>query len=193
MKDLSDSTLRNALSTIFDMILVNLCFLLYCLPVITVGTAISALYITIYNLQIGEGHAIRTFWGTFQKELRMGIRCWLVWLTLFTIAAVDFLIIGLFWHNPVRYILLGILLGIIILLISGSVPFPTLSLYSSIKSASIYAFRFGIGNMLRLIPVCISFLAPALLLLFWTYGFLLFMAVFLLIWFSLSAYLSLFY
>ena len=104
-----------------------------------------------------------------------------------------YLIIGLFWHNPVRYILLGILLGIIVLLlISGSIMFPTLSFYSSIKSASINAFRLGIGNMLLLIPVCILFLAPALLLLFWTYRFSLFMAVFLLIWFSLPAYLSLF-
>ena len=49
MKDLSDSILHNALSTIFDMILVNLCFLLCCLPVITIGTAVSALYISIYH------------------------------------------------------------------------------------------------------------------------------------------------
>lgn len=192
MKDLSDSILHNVLSTIFDMILVNLCFLLCCLPVITIGTAVSALYISIYHLQIGEGHVIRTFWGAFQKALRSGIRCWLIWLALFTIAAADFLIIGLFWHNPVRYILLGILLGMmILLLIFGSALFSTLSFYSSIKSASVNAFRLGVGNLFRFIPVCFLFLTPALLLLFWTYGFLLFMAVFLLIWFSLSAYLSL--
>ncbi len=193
MRDLSDSAFHNILSAIFDMVLVNLCFILCSIPIVTVGASVSALYRTMYRMQLGEGTVLRDFFTFFKKSLRLGIPCWIIWLICFAVAAADFFIIGFLWESPLRYVPLGILVFVILLLlICGTVLFSTLSYCTDIRSAALNSLHMGFGGLFRVIPACILNLIPVLLLLFWMYGFYIFIVIMLLIWLSLSAYVSIF-
>lgn len=191
MKEYIDSPIYQILCNIFDLVILNLIFMLCCLPIVTIGAATSALYNAVFHMHRGEGFSIKDFFCVFRTSMRTGIPLWLIWIVAFSILCADFGIISLFWDFPGRFPLLGILaLGILVLILWGSCLFAILSLYSSGKAAMKSAFLSCFQYLPRMIPVCFFNLLPALLLLFWPYGFLLISAFFLLIWFSLTAYIN---
>lgn len=193
MRNFFDTPFYHMLCTIFDMVILNACFLICCLPFVTIGAAVSALYRTFYDVQKGEGSALKDFFRFFRSALKKGVPGWLLWVILFAIACADFFIVGLMWDFSARYLILGILAGImLLLLLTGSTLFPILSYYRSLRQAAKDALRFSVCHLLRVVPVCLLNLVPLLLLLFWMYGLFLLLAVFVLIWFSLSAYVSVF-
>ena len=63
-----DSPLMNGLQKIFDCMLVSLCWVAACLPILTIGPACGALYHTVYrSIRRDEGSALKTFWETLRK------------------------------------------------------------------------------------------------------------------------------
>lgn len=108
----------------------NLLFLLSCLPVVTVGAGLSALYYTTLRTLRGEDdlNPIATFWKGFKDNWKQGTVAWLVLLAL---AAVLYL--ELFWCSQfgeaatlLSYALLAIAL---VALIIGCYLFPVIAAF----------------------------------------------------------------
>lgn len=191
MKDYTTSHLYHVLCSTFDLVVLNLCYILCCLPIITIGSATAALYRVVHAMYKEEGAPVRDFFRSFKANLRLGIPAWLLWLAAAAIACADFAIIGLFWDISGKYILLGLLaLVILVLLLTGSCLFSILSWCTSLKDAFSHAFFLSIRHLPRVLPACVIHLLPILIFLFWSYGFLLLLGFLLLIWFSLSAYIN---
>lgn len=191
MKDFTDSYFYHILCGIFDLVILNLCWLLCCLPVVTIGAATASLYRAVYAMRRDEGSPIRDFFRIFRGCLKSAIPLWLLWLLAMVIAWADFWIIGSFWDFPGRYPVLGLLaLVIFILLLWGSCLFPVLPGHSSARNAAANAFRLCFRHLPRVLPACLLDLIPVSIFLFWPYGFLLLTGFFILIWFSLSAYIN---
>ena len=191
MKDFTSSSIYHILCNIFDLVILNLCFLLCCLPIVTIGAAVSALHRAAYAIHRDEGSAFQNYFRHFRASLGCGIPLWLLWLAGTGISLADFAIIGLYWDFPGRYLILGVLCLIIVaLLLFGCCLFPTLSFRSDWKGAAKSAFHFCFQYLPRMLCVCFLSLLPALIFLFWPYGFLLISAFLLLIWFSLTAYIN---
>ena len=73
-----DSPLMSFLVKVFDCIGASILWLLFSLPIVTMGAAGAALYTTVYKyLRRGEGRLWQTFWSAFRENLR---RSTLVWL-----------------------------------------------------------------------------------------------------------------
>lgn len=111
----ADSPLISGLGKIFDCILLSLCWITACLPVVTIGTACGALYRTIYRcIRREEGYPLRMFWETFRNNLKNGILVWLPILALFLFLIADAVILrGLLSEGKP----LAQLLGIVVVLI----------------------------------------------------------------------------
>lgn len=57
-----------------DLFILNLMWLIGCLPVITIGVSTLALYTVIERMQNGEeGYLCRDFWKAYKKHLKRGI------------------------------------------------------------------------------------------------------------------------
>ena len=57
-----------------DLFILNLMWLIGCLPVITIGTSTLALYTVVERMQNGEeGYLCRDFWKAYKKHLKRGI------------------------------------------------------------------------------------------------------------------------
>lgn len=191
MKDFTSSRIYHALCGIFDLVVLNLCFLLYCLPLVTIGAAVSAMYAAVYAMQKEEGYSIRCFFRSFRSCLPRGIPAWLLWILAVGVACADFFIIAVYWDFSGAYFLLGLLaLVLLLLILVGSCLFPILPRCPSLKSAAARAFVLSIRYLPRMIPVCILNLLPVWMFWFWSYGFLLLSGFYLLIWFSLCAYIN---
>ena len=89
-----NSPLMNGLGKIFDTILLSLCWISGCLPIVTIGTSCGALYRTVYRcLRKDDGYPLKTFWDTYRKNLKNGIITWLPILALFVFLIVDAIVL----------------------------------------------------------------------------------------------------
>lgn len=78
------------------LLLVNLIYLLFCLPIVTIGPATAALYrVTVTMVRDKNVYAWRDFWEAFKSNWKQGLLFGIPF-TLFLIAAVWMNLMGLF-------------------------------------------------------------------------------------------------
>ena len=89
-----DSPVMRALIKFFDCICVSILWLLFSLPIVTMGAASAALYTTVYKyLRRDEGHLWDTFWTAFKGNLRRSTLVWLAALAVLSLLTVDALVL----------------------------------------------------------------------------------------------------
>lgn len=80
-----DSPLMGALTAIGDCICLSVLWLVFSLPVVTIGASTTALYSAAYHsVRKKEGGLWRLFWGPFKENLR---RSTLLWAVVFVVLA----------------------------------------------------------------------------------------------------------
>jgi len=183
------------LGTFADMIVLNVCFLIGCLPVVTVGASMSALYAAMLRRQRGEGSGVfAEFWKDWKQNLRPGIACWLMQLAVTAFFTFDF------WFS-IRYSksapgLLGAVewvsvLGLLAVTLLGSMVYPQIARFENRvrqywKNAALLLAAYPLRAILNLLV----FLPSVILFVFWRGLFLRIGFIFPLFAFSLMTYLS---
>lgn len=70
-----------------DLVILNVVFIVCCIPIVTIGPAYTALYYTVMKTVRKErGYAIRNFFHSFKQNLLQGITIWMIFLVLGTAA-----------------------------------------------------------------------------------------------------------
>ena len=186
-----ESLIFHILCTLTDLVVLNLLYVLCCIPVVTIGAATTALYGTVLALLHDEGHLYTLFVRIFLKRFKQTTVFWLLWLTAVAVAAADLIIVGLFWNHAGKPAAVGLLvLTLFLLLSTGSWLFPLLVTGGKCKAKLFTAFALSMQQLPRTLLVCVINVLPAALVLCWTYGFLLLFWVYLVIGFALSAYVN---
>lgn len=79
-----DSRFSRALNRLTELVLLNFVFILTCIPVFTIGAAITALYsITLKMARNEEGYIIQGFFKDFKNNFKQATAFWLIELILF--------------------------------------------------------------------------------------------------------------
>ena len=86
-----DSGFNRALGKIADMVILSICWLVCCLPLVTVGAATSALYYASMKNHLGEGTIIRNFFRAFVRDFKQSLL-----LELIVVAVAGVLIVDLY-------------------------------------------------------------------------------------------------
>lgn len=97
-----------------DLILLNVLWIICCLPVITAGAATTAAYyVSITSIRCGDGYVIKRFFTSFRENFRQITPIWLV------ILVSGILLIGdmLFWYR------MGTGFGKVMFIVSAAVAF----------------------------------------------------------------------
>lgn len=82
-----DGPLMRVLSQIWDLIVLNLLTLLFCLPVVTAGAAFAAMHYIIIQFRRGEeGYIVRTFFREFKRNLKTATPLWILCLAAGAVA-----------------------------------------------------------------------------------------------------------
>ena len=90
-----DNPVMQFLSKMFDLIVLNLIFILSCIPIITIGASISALYYVCLKMLRGEDPYIwQNFWKSFRQNFKQSTVVWLLFLAAVVILGMDFYIIN---------------------------------------------------------------------------------------------------
>lgn len=111
------------------LIAANLMFVLFSLPVVTIGASWAALHYTMLKtLREKELNPFRTFWEGFRTNLKQATAAWLVLLALAVV-----LVLELFWcgqfTGPVAYFRYGLLVLLILEIVIGIYLFPTMAAF----------------------------------------------------------------
>lgn len=87
----NEGLLQTVFAKIWDLLVLNLCFLASCLPVVTVGAAQTALYaVNLKAVRKEEGNVASDFRRAFWENFRQATKLWLLILLLGGVFAVDF-------------------------------------------------------------------------------------------------------
>lgn len=89
-----DNVIVRILTKIFDLILLNVLFIICSLPVITVGASMTALYAVLLKMaENEEGYIARGFLSAFRKNFRQSTIVWIILLIIGALIAMDFTIV----------------------------------------------------------------------------------------------------
>ena len=165
MKTTLANPVLDFINTLCNFVVLNLVFLISCLPVITIGTALSSLYYVTLREARGEyGYLVRTYIKEFRKNLKSGTAAFAV---LFVIGAVILFNLA-FWFNlggiPAAVITGLMTVGAIVWLFTFTYTFPLIARFNnSTKQTLINAFCLMMSNVkatlaLLLIYVMVLFL-----------------------------------
>lgn len=186
-----DSRIPAALSRVADLVILNLLFLLTCIPLFTIGPALSALYTVTFAFGTHREQGVAgTYFRAFRQNFWQALRGWIGAVVVTAFLALD---LYLFMRVPSAISMVSVLfmiLAILVLLALGYV-FPLVSLFdnslwNTLKNAGILSLSHLPVSVLILVinlfPLGLYLLAP------WLFAQTLFL--FLALYFSTAAWLN---
>jgi len=91
-----DSPVMNFLNNLADMILLNIIYLICCIPVVTIGAATTALYTVTLKMNRKEYPAVvKSYFIAFRKNIKTSTLCWIPMLIAGILLFLDYQLLGL--------------------------------------------------------------------------------------------------
>ena len=148
------------INTLCNFIVLNLVFLITCLPVITIGTALSSLYYVTLREARGEyGYLVRPYLTEFRKNLKSGTAAFGI---LFLVGAV--LLFNLaFWYSfgsVVTSVLAGLfIIALFLWLFVFTYTFPLIARFENTTKQTLKnAFRLMMTNVKPTIALALIYI-----------------------------------
>ncbi len=164
-----DSKLYKFMSRLTDVFVLNVMWLLFSLPVVTMGAStIAAFTVTLHMAEDTEGHPAAEFFKAFKSNIKQGIP--MTFITLLCIWAVylDFRISGAVEENGVVFLIIGIIAAYIFTF-SLLYVYPLLARYeNTILNSLKNSFRISMKYFLRS-ALLVFILVFEVILIMWNY------------------------
>ena len=126
-----DNAFFRFMGKLFDVVALNLVFIIVCIPIVTIGPAISALYYaSVKSIRRDRSYPVKEFFKAFKRDFRQSFIVGLILALAGTIIYVDIRFVIDFINNDftaMRYVYLVI--GMVISFISVYI-FPLISRFS---------------------------------------------------------------
>lgn len=85
-----DNGLMRFFSKIYDIVLLNLLFLIGCIPIVTIGPSLSALYsMTLKMVRNEESYIVHGFWKAWRENFRQGTIFGMIGIIYFIVITAD--------------------------------------------------------------------------------------------------------
>lgn len=187
-----DGMVYRIINKMVDLILLNVIFLVTCVPIVTVGAATVSLYsVTLKMCKNEESYLFKSFFKYFKENFKKATLIWGIIVLIVSVLTMDFFILKM-W-NPQLVKILNILAVALLLLVVmiGSYVFPLTARFentigNTLKNAVIISMTRIVYTapitVLNLLPVCLMFFGGKPLL----YG----IRIYVMVGFSLVAYVN---
>lgn len=190
-----DSPIMQIISRFCDIVILNLVFLITCIPIFTIGAANTALYDVVFRMDTNrEGKMLPTYFRSFRKNFRQST---VLWLALLLFGAATYVNMTRFSVLGENSYLLGyglFIVSMVVLLLEVflfSYSFPLLSRFrNSIRQTAINALLLAIGNLPRTLVVAVINCFPWALLIMNFYAFMQLGFIWLALYFAAAAYFN---
>ena len=160
-----ESKLMEILSRVADVMILNVVLILSCLPVFTIGAAVTAMYSVCFRWNTPqEGRLLKDYWLGFRGNFKQATLMWLLVLALALVCCVDLYAARRYGGNIARFTV--VFQGALVLLcIVAGYAFPILSRYhNTVKQTLKNALLLSLSHLGRTILVTVLNLLPILIL-----------------------------
>lgn len=107
-----------ALSKLADMVIINILFIICCIPVFTIGTAITALYsVTLKMAQNKEGYIVKSYFKAFKENFKQSTLIWIILLAILSVPCLDLYISSHIWSGTAQTLFTGLMTFTIVLVL----------------------------------------------------------------------------
>lgn len=160
-----DNPLMQFLGKLADLFILNILYLICCIPIVTIGAATTALYtVTLKSVKNEESYIVKSFFKAFKSNLKIGTLSWLIVLAAGTILWVDFRVLPNISGQISRILQVLILMIALLYLITVLYLFPYIarfenSVLGSIKNAFLLAIVHLPYTMLLAAITVLAFMA----------------------------------
>lgn len=190
-----DNPLMQTLSKIADLMILNVTFIICCLPVFTIGAALTGLsYVSLKMAENKEGYIFKGFLKSFKQNFKQATVIWLIMLAVGLILGADFYILSASSGTFITTVRVLLVITAFIYLMIMLYVFPTLArFYNSTKNTLRNAFLMSIADFPRTLIMLVITVGSVLITLYNGYT----LAYGILIWilggFALISYLNSFF
>ncbi len=128
--------LMRSISKFTDCICLSLLFLVCCIPVFTIGTAISALYYTVYKvIRHDRGYLFQEYVSAFRDNFKQTTPVWLVVMAIGALLGADLYAVMGFTapESPFRLLAYLFLMGFLVLFAWTAYLFPYMSRFENTR------------------------------------------------------------
>lgn len=144
-----DGPVWQALGRLADLVILNLFFVITCIPIVTIGAATTALYsVTLKMVKDEDSYILKGYWKAFKENFRQSTIMWLVMLVTGIVLYMDFRIVSSMTASASK-IYLVLLLAITLVMVMGILYiFPLQAkFYNTIKGTIKNAFLMALANL----------------------------------------------
>lgn len=165
-----DSPLMNFLNKVADIMILNLLFIVFSIPIVTIGASFSAAYYMGFKMvKNEETYIVRGFWKAFKENFKQGTIIWLGILLVVAILGLDYRIMyesGLAFPDWIKIAVLAVSF---VLLLGLAFVFPLQARFvNSVKNTVKNAFLMALSHLptaflliaVYAVPVIAYFLVP---------------------------------
>lgn len=163
---LGETPLGRFLNTVVNLVILNLLFVICCIPIITVGASTAALCYSVSALSRGEEQMIKIFFKGFKMNFRQSFILWGGALIFGFLLYWGVYIIS-FWEELRSVFLMAMAFPCFLYLMILSYAFPLLAEFeTTLPRLLSNSILLGIGHLPRSILIVLINLLPAILLYF---------------------------
>jgi len=189
LKNLWNSPLMQKLGMLTNLVVLNLLWLLCCIPVVTAGAATTALYHTVFQYLTHQDEAIfRPFFRAFRQNFKQATLLWLPMLALLALLIFD----GLYTAaNGGGFLLTVFIVASVVLFLLMTHIFPMAARFRMTAGALLRtAFSLTVLHLPSTLLMAVLNVLPVIVLLFTPAGFLKWLPLWAGLWFALIACLN---
>ena len=127
-----DGPLFTGLNKFSDLVILNLLFVLCCLPIVTIGASVTALsYVTLKMKDGEEGYVSRSFFKSFKQNFKQATIIWLIMFALALIMFLDFRLMRAYEGALGSAVRVTVYVGALIWLMVFAYVFPLLARFEN--------------------------------------------------------------
>lgn len=136
------------MTKVTDFLILNLLFIIFCIPVFTLGAAVSALYSVIFKeLKNEDVYVFKNFWQAFKVNFKQGTLVWVVFLFILVAVNIDFKIIQQGNIYGKSFLLLILLIIDVLLFVGLLYVFPYIAKFkNTFKRTIVNAIVIGVAS-----------------------------------------------
>ena len=173
-----------------NLFALNVLFLICCIPVITIGASMTAMYAMCFKMiKKEEGPIGKEFFKIFKKEFKNATLAWVIVIIAFAVIWAEFLYVSNFTDGATSFYSILLVVEAIILAMILPFLFPLIARFdNTLGNYFKNAFLLSVSNLWAWIKVTIAWSAPIILSLRYPFIILSFWYLWMIIIFGLIAY-----
>lgn len=187
-----DSPVMQFIGRFCDIVILNIVFLLTCLPIFTIGAANAAMYDVVFRMDTErEEKLLGTYFRAFQENFRQGTVIWLILLLFGTASCVNMVQFSAIGGTFGYILFVFAMLVMVVAVMAASYVFPLLSQFrNSTRNMLKNALLLSVANLPRTLVVAVVNAFPWVLMILNLYTFIRLGFLWFALYFAAAAYFN---